>query len=397
MSYGPHPSRLVPAPLGRRLGAYAINAAISTAASLVFFLVGGLLVTLGAQLPGDAVVRLGLLLLAFWPVGALAGAAAWVVMESRSASLGKRVMGLRVANLDSGENLTLGPIIGRMLVLGALNGFTFGIGTIIMIVIVTREPNNDGRMWHDQIFGSIVIDERASPISTPAPRPVDRPVAGPPPPAPVPYRPMAAKAPGAVAEPPSRFGPPAPFAPRDPAPQPPAQQPPAQQPRAPQPPVPPPAPVASAAPVPSAAPAAPAAAPAPAAGVASQEADEATQVSLRPGPAPAAPAWTVTLADGARVVVDKPTLLGRDPEPRDGEQGTTAVRVPDGDRLVSKTHLLLRLEGGALWAVDRGSTNGTELVRPGRPPQELVADVSVELHEGDQLSLGGVVVSVRRS
>ncbi|QZN86002.1 RDD family protein [Cellulomonas sp. C5510] len=89
-------------------------------------------------------------------------------------------------------------------------------------------------------------------------------------------------------------------------------------------------------------------------------------------PAPAALA--LVLGTGERVVVTRPTLVGRRPT----APGTAwdLVTVPDPGQSVSQTHLEAHPVEGGLEVLDRGSTNGTLLVDadgrrwslpPGRP------------------------------
>lgn len=54
-------------------------------------------------------------------------------------------------------------------------------------------------------------------------------------------------------------------------------------------------------------------------------------------------------------------LVGRAPEPAEGEGTATLIPVDDPDRSVSKTHLVLCADHEGIWVVDRGSTNGTSV------------------------------------
>ncbi|MDM8084136.1 RDD family protein [Cellulomonas cellasea] len=64
----------------------------------------------------------------------------------------------------------------------------------------------------------------------------------------------------------------------------------------------------------------------------------------------------IELHDGRLVRVVGTALIGRNPVASDGAQ---VVRVVDPGRSVSKTHLQIGIDGGAVWVADRGSTNGT--------------------------------------
>ncbi|WP_066587759.1 RDD family protein [Cellulomonas timonensis] len=75
-----------------------------------------------------------------------------------------------------------------------------------------------------------------------------------------------------------------------------------------------------------------------------------------PEPEADLPGAEIELHDGRLVQVVGTALFGRNPVAVDGAQ---VVRVVDPGRSVSKTHLQIGIEGGAVWVADRGSTNGT--------------------------------------
>jgi pSer/pThr/pTyr-binding forkhead associated (FHA) protein len=86
-------------------------------------------------------------------------------------------------------------------------------------------------------------------------------------------------------------------------------------------------------------------------------------------------------------------LVGRNPTPRAGI--TTIVPVDDPDRSISKVHLEFGLEEGRLWVKDRGSTNGSTVVRPGGPPQAMTPSERVWLNVGDTVTFGDRRFEVR--
>jgi hypothetical protein len=114
-----------------------------------------------------------------------------------------------------------------------------------------------------------------------------------------------------------------------------------------------------------------------------------------PPPPPAAPTqvrrpdatgarWAVAFDTGERFEVVGLTLVGRRPEPRPGEPVRQVVPLPSTDMSLSKTHAQLQVApDGALVVMDRGSTNGSFVVRqglsrplaPGRPSTLLDGDV----------------------
>jgi hypothetical protein len=209
------------------------------------------------------------------------------------------------------------------------------------------------------------------------------------PPAPAPFPPAPAPYPPA----------PAPFPPA-PAPYPPA---PTQLPPAPTPFPPAPAPLSTA--PPSTVPPAPV----------PVEEDEDTAIGLTPvdGPrsAPAGaeeppgvlarPVAMLVVSTGQLVPVDRAILVGRAPEARRfaSEDRPALLSVPSPQQEISSTHLEIRpgagVDHGMAVVTDLGSTNGTVLVQPGLPPEELQAGIAVALIPGAVLDLGdGVTIQV---
>lgn len=74
--------------------------------------------------------------------------------------------------------------------------------------------------------------------------------------------------------------------------------------------------------------------------------------------------WWLRLDDGRDVGVDGLVLLGRNPQPRVGEEDATLIKVVDRTRTVSKSHLAVGVNDGGLYVMDRGSTNGTTVTEP---------------------------------
>lgn len=98
--------------------------------------------------------------------------------------------------------------------------------------------------------------------------------------------------------------------------------------------------------------------------------------------------------DGERLLVTGLTLIGRNPEPRPGEVVAGLVPMIDMTRSVSKTHASVRWDGTTLWVADRGSTNGTAVVRPGAQPLRVGTATEEEAPVGSQLRLGERVFRV---
>jgi len=113
------------------------------------------------------------------------------------------------------------------------------------------------------------------------------------------------------------------------------------------------------------------------------------------------PVARLLLPDGATIDVDRSVLVGRAPEASrivtEGEPRLVAVASPHQE--VSSTHLEVRPGSGAdhgcAVVTDLGSTNGSVLVQPGLPPEDLRAGVTVQLVPGAVVDLGdGVSIEV---
>ena len=111
---------------------------------------------------------------------------------------------------------------------------------------------------------------------------------------------------------------------------------------------------------------------------------------------PVAATGVVSFDSGERVAVDTLLLVGRSPDPRPGEQGARLVSLPSADMSVSKTHVeVVVAPDGALVVTDRGSTNGSTLVRRGTP-RHLTPGRPATLLEGDVVILGDRTMHVLR-
>ncbi|MDE0547475.1 RDD family protein [Microbacterium sp. C7(2022)] len=103
----------------------------------------------------------------------------------------------------------------------------------------------------------------------------------------------------------------------------------------------------------------------------------------------------IQLDSGEVVTVEGSGLLiGRAPAAAAGETGMGLLPVQDDAKSVSKTHLALVRTGSALAAVDRGSTNGSAIVRAG-DERVLLPGESVELVDRDTVRFGDRTATVR--
>lgn len=118
-------------------------------------------------------------------------------------------------------------------------------------------------------------------------------------------------------------------------------------------------------------------------------------------PVTAQPVARLVFGDGETVAVDRAVLVGRAPQPArsssDGAPRLVTVSSPHHE--VSSTHLEIRpgsgADHGAAVVTDLGSTNGTVVVQPGLPPEDLRPGVAVQLVPGSLVDLGdGVNIQV---
>jgi hypothetical protein len=120
-----------------------------------------------------------------------------------------------------------------------------------------------------------------------------------------------------------------------------------------------------------------------------------------PPPITVRPVARLLVSSGGTVDVDRPVLVGRAPEAGrlSGAGETRLVPVPSPNQEISSTHLEVRpgsgADHGSAVVTDLGSTNGTVVVQPGLPPEDLRAGVAVQLVPGAVIDLGdGVTIQV---
>ena len=95
-------------------------------------------------------------------------------------------------------------------------------------------------------------------------------------------------------------------------------------------------------------------------------------------------------------MLDGLVLLGRNPEGRPGEPVRHLLPLQSSDMSVSKTHLQVHLApDGTLVVVDRGSTNGSFLLRQG-VSRDLTSGRAVTLLPGDRIRLGDRELTVTK-
>jgi len=119
-----------------------------------------------------------------------------------------------------------------------------------------------------------------------------------------------------------------------------------------------------------------------------------------PAPPAARSVARLIFSSGETVEVDRPIVVGRSPEARrygDGE--ARLVTVPSPHQEISSTHLEIRpgagADHGSAVATDLGSTNGSVVVQPGLPAEDLQPGIAVALVPGAIIDLGeGVTIQV---
>ncbi len=113
-----------------------------------------------------------------------------------------------------------------------------------------------------------------------------------------------------------------------------------------------------------------------------------------PDPRPPSRRWRVGFDSGESFLVEGLALVGRRPTAREGEQVAHLVPLRSSDMSLSKTHAQFEVTPeGQLVVMDRGSTNGSVLLRHGvaRP---LAPGRPATLLDGDRIRLGDRLMSV---
>jgi hypothetical protein len=108
-------------------------------------------------------------------------------------------------------------------------------------------------------------------------------------------------------------------------------------------------------------------------------------------------------SSGEVVDVDRAIVIGRAPAAGrvSPEEELLLVTVPSPHHEISSTHLEVRpgtgADEGSAVVTDLGSTNGTVLVQPGRPAEDLRPGIAVQMTPGATIDLGeGVTIQVER-
>jgi uncharacterized RDD family membrane protein YckC len=394
------PATYPPADLDRRFYAFAIDRAIAWGiGGVAFWLVWGSLISQGRVWTGLLVVLLVLLLV---------GLGYAVLLGLRGVSPGKALLGLRVVRLGTGTSPGVVPALLRTTVLGVAALPTLGLGLATLAWTALADPGRQRRGWHDHLTEVVVVDVRPVPVEAAVEQAGPRHIVNL----------------TAMRLVPATASRPEPQSTRPPAPRPATASPePAAPPATPTPtPSPVPAAPVPAAPAPTPTPAAPAPTPAagrhrnglgsplrqpgpaadPTAAPGSQPTEESPATStaertlMRAGGARVLARWRVSFDTGESFQVEGLVLVGRRPEPRPGEPVRHLVPLASQDMSLSKTHAQLQVApDGVLVAMDRGSTNGSVLVRRG-VSRDLPAGKPTTLLSGDLVRFGDRQMTVTR-
>jgi hypothetical protein len=120
----------------------------------------------------------------------------------------------------------------------------------------------------------------------------------------------------------------------------------------------------------------------------------AERTVMRPGGGALVARWRVTFDSGESFLVEGLALVGRRPEPRPGEPVRHVVPLRSSDMSLSKTHAQFQVApDGVLVVMDRGSTNGSILIRQG-VSRELTPGTPTTLRDGDLVRFGDRQMSV---
>lgn len=111
-------------------------------------------------------------------------------------------------------------------------------------------------------------------------------------------------------------------------------------------------------------------------------------------PAKPAPRYFVELSDGRREDLRVPIVVGRAPgaESTSHSRPARPVVVDSAEQDISRSHVLLAVEGDTVVVTDLHSRNGTVVVNPGARPQKLRRGEPTAVILGSLIDLGGGVV-----
>lgn len=103
---------------------------------------------------------------------------------------------------------------------------------------------------------------------------------------------------------------------------------------------------------------------------------------------------SIVLEDGTRRVLNRPLVIGRDPDHADhagqgGRDRYDLLALPDLSRRLDKTHLLLERSESTVWVTDLDSATGTAIVGTDGVRIPLAAEVRSAVPIGSTVECGG--------
>ena len=430
---------VVPAPVGKRVGALVLEAAIVL---IVYQGLDAVILAIGVAQGNYTLLQQGPQVLGWLQFFTAVGVQVWCMVK-RGHWLGGVLLKITHVDVETGQPAP-GKVLKKFLLQYAINLVTLGIGFLIIALVSMRSTT--GRNWLDRMTGLMVIDIKNGPMPSATaaagaarvtyPMTVIAPVGVPsPPPLPQSANPFASATPPPFQTPTNRFAqtstlaaapftqspPPSPAAaplppPSVAAPLPPlpASSPALQNPFSPrtaapiQPIVPVDRPGADAfieaTPFSSAAPQAAPPLPAPLLGAPAvvNERDIVPQVDVGETVLDAA-VFTPATGGLRELVVDgdlilpngQITLLGRNPTGSPTLESAVPIALADTDLKISKTHLAVGLEDGAWWVMDLHSTNGTTIVHTSGNHTRCEPGVSTPVAPGDVVRFGTHEIKAR--
>ncbi len=121
--------------------------------------------------------------------------------------------------------------------------------------------------------------------------------------------------------------------------------------------------------------------------------DPSEPVFFPGGPPRHVTGWVLLLADGDRVTVDGPIVIGRKPFEVEGFPGAKLVAVVDREKTVSKNHAILLPYDGGLFVLDLNSTNGVAVVA-NRTRKTVTSTEFTPVPDGAVIELGSYLLGV---
>lgn len=253
---------------------------------------------------------------------------------------GKALRSLKLVDADGGGPIGVPRSLLRSVIVGAGSLPMFGLGVATLAWTAVEDRTRERRGWHDHVVGSIVIDVRPQPVieaeAEEKPRHVVNLTA-------MRLMPVRQGAAPAVPTPMPTRG-------------------------------------------------------STSSGQAARQPELPAEMSQQSTPEPVAHhmTWRITLDSGESLVVEGLGILGRAPVGRPGEPVRHVLPLTSGEMSISKTHAQFHLASdGALVVTDRGSTNGSILVRKG-VSRELAAGRPTTLVDGDRVVFGDRSMHVTR-